>query len=154
MKLVTCHPFRSLHQEISHMFDSGQVVRHATYATNNSETGSVESDTWQPRIGVGETEQAVLVTAELPGVSPDAVKVSIEDHLLKISGEKNSVAESSTPIKWYRNERAFGKFERAFRLPETIDVNGITASNRDGVLTLTLPKQAKTQPREIAISAG
>ncbi len=135
-------------------FHPRQMARRATPMTTDKETLATESATWQPRVDVGETEQAVLIAVELPGVSADKVTVSIEENLLKISGEKNGVTESTPPIRWHRNERAFGKFERAFRLSDTIDVNGITASNRDGVLTLTLPKQTKAQPREIAITAG
>lgn len=135
-------------------FHPRPMARRATPMTTNNETRAAASATWQPRVDVSETEQAVLIAVELPGVPADKVTVSIEENLLKVSGEKNSVTESTPTVRLHRNERAFGKFERAFRLSDTIDVNGITASNRDGVLTLTLPKQTKAQPREIAIVAG
>lgn len=131
-------------------------MRSAFSAANAPDCNAAKSgdgQTWQPRFDVGETERAILITAELPGVSPEHVKVSIDESLLKVSGEKRGSHEPSTTIRQYHTERNFGKFERVFRLPETIDVNGITASNKDGVLTLTLPKQPKAQPREIAISA-
>jgi HSP20 family protein len=109
---------------------------------------------WHPTVDIRETEEAFVVTAELPGIAPANVRVGIENTLLKISGEKKDEAKGREGVQRYRSERAYGKFERTFRLPRTVDAERINASYSDGVLTVTLPKLPIAQPREIPVGVS
>lgn len=105
-----------------------------------------------PALNVGHTPQAVEVYAFLPGVAPDSVEVQIEKGLLSIAGERvplgNGQGEKSTA---HIEERFTGRFRRVISLPDDIDANAVQASCRDGVLHVTVPRQAAAQPRRITI---
>lgn len=105
-----------------------------------------------PALNVGHTPQAVEVYAFLPGVAPDSVDVQIEKGLLSIAGERaptgNGQGEKSTA---HIEERFAGRFRRVISLPDDIDANAVQASCRDGVLHVTIPRQAAAQPRRITI---
>jgi HSP20 family protein len=106
-----------------------------------------------PPIDAYRTPEGLVVTAELPGVSPDQVEVSVQEGVLTISGQREpstEVAEDS----WVRRERAYGSFERSFSLPEGTDPSKITASFEHGVLELTIPEPAERQPQRIQVSTG
>eukprot|EP01093_Parvamoeba_rugata_P000908 TRINITY_DN1111_c0_g4_i1.p1 TRINITY_DN1111_c0_g4~~TRINITY_DN1111_c0_g4_i1.p1 ORF type:complete len:168 (-),score=35.98 TRINITY_DN1111_c0_g4_i1:994-1497(-) len=105
-----------------------------------------------PRIDVHETDDHIELSAELPGVEQDDVDVSVLEGVLTITGEKKSTRESNEGARVI--ERSYGSFKRSFRLNDTIDVDNITASFKNGVLVLTLPKVAeqKPEPRKITVS--
>jgi HSP20 family protein len=105
---------------------------------------------WVPAVDVFEDADAIRIIAEVPGVSPDDVKISHESNVLTIHGTKQQVAEERTE-RAHRYERAHGAFERRFNLPTTVDANGITANYEHGVLTVTLPKVEKARPRQIQV---
>jgi HSP20 family protein len=105
---------------------------------------------WVPAVDVSEDANAIRIVAEVPGVSPEDVKISHEDNVLTIQGTKQqAVLENSERL--YRDERTYGAFARSFTLPATIDSNGIKASYQHGVLTVTLPKVEKARPRQIPV---
>jgi HSP20 family protein len=108
---------------------------------------------WVPAVDIFEDANAIRIVAEVPGVSPDNVKISHEDNVLTIHGTKQQVAEESTE-RVHRYERTYGAFERSFTLPATVDVNGIKAGYEHGVLTVTLPKVEKARPREIQVQVA
>ena len=111
------------------------------------------ADSWAPRVDIREEKDAVLLNAEVPGVSMDDVHVELENGVLTISGEKKAeVTESESGI--YRSERVYGVFKRAFRVPDTIDADKIAAEYVNGVLKLTLPKRPETAPRKISVKEG
>ncbi len=98
-----------------------------------------------PRVDAYETEDKVVLELEIPGVKKDELKVTVEDGVLKISGEKKT--ERDEKGRNYRIvERSFGKFERAFIIPDYVDVNNILAKYNDGVLTLEMPKKKEEKP--------
>ncbi|XP_024528439.1 16.9 kDa class I heat shock protein 3-like [Selaginella moellendorffii] len=98
-----------------------------------------------------ETPEAHIFKADLPGVSREEVKISMEDgRTLQISGERKK-HESDESDKWHRVERSHGSFLRKFRLPESANVEAIKATVEHGVLTVTIPKIPKPQPRTIQI---
>lgn len=98
-----------------------------------------------PALEMTETKTAYKVTAELPGIEPEAVEVSVEGDLLRIAGEKKSEREEDE--KGYRiSERSFGSFERVVRLPVAAQPEKIKARFRNGVLTITIPKDGKAPP--------
>jgi HSP20 family protein len=105
---------------------------------------------WLPVVDIFEEANALRIMAELPGVKPEDVKISVENNVLTISGMKNQVAEEKAE-KVHRYERIYGSFERSFTLPATVDPEHIKATYAAGVLTLMLPKVEKAKPRQIKI---
>jgi HSP20 family protein len=113
------------------------------------ESGSITS-AWHPAVDVFEDKDAVKIVAELPGVKPDDVKLSLESNLLTIRGEKKQEAEERSE-RVHRYERSYGSFERAFALPSTVDGEKISAEYQNGILTVTVPKAERARPREIPV---
>jgi HSP20 family protein len=116
------------------------------------ESGSITS-AWHPACDVFEDKDAVKIAAELPGVKPEDVKLSLENNLLTIRGEKKQEAEERSE-RVHRYERSYGSFERAFVLPSTVDGEKIAAEYRNGVLTVAVPKAERARPREIPVHAA
>jgi len=105
---------------------------------------------WVPAVDVFEEPESIRIVAEVPGVKPEDVKISLEGNVLTIHGTKQQVAEERTQ-QVHRYERAYGAFERSFTLPATVDAAGIKATYEHGVLTITLPKVEKARPRQIDV---
>ncbi|MBA3893738.1 MAG: Hsp20/alpha crystallin family protein [Gemmatimonadales bacterium] len=120
-----------------------------TWPLTQDESGAITS-AWHPAVDVFEDKDAVRIVAELPGVSPEDVKLSLENNLLIIRGEKKQEAEERNE-RVHRYERSYGSFERAFMLPATVDGEKIAAEYRNGVLTVTVPKAERARPREIPV---
>jgi HSP20 family protein len=107
--------------------------------------------TWVPPVDVLEEPTAIRITAEVPGIAPKDLKISLEHNLLTVSGTKQQVAEERTE-KVHRYERSYGTFARTFTLPTSVDAGAITASYDQGVLTVTLPKAEAARPRQIDVT--
>jgi HSP20 family protein len=105
---------------------------------------------WMPVVDIFEEANALRIIAEVPGVKPADVKISVENNVLTIQGMKEQVAEEKAE-KVHRFERTYGAFERSFTLPATVDPEHIKATYMAGVLTLILPKVEKAKPRQIKI---
>jgi HSP20 family protein len=105
---------------------------------------------WIPACDVLEEADAVKIVAELPGVRPDDVQISVEDGVLTVRGQKRQRAEERTE-RVHRYERTYGLFERSFRVPETVDADSIRATYENGVLTIALPKVERAKPRQIQV---
>ncbi len=106
-----------------------------------------------PPVDIFEEADAIRIMAEVPGVKPEDVKISVEGNVLTINASKQQVAEERTE-RAHRYERTYGAFERRFTLPTTVDANAIKASYEHGVLTVTLPKVEKAKPRQIAVQVA
>ncbi len=118
--------------------------------------GVAAEPSWSPRCDVTEREDAIVVAAELPGVQPGDMEVTVADGVLTIRGEKRSEREETAQGRAYR-ERFFGSFERSLAIPQEVDADRIEAHLKDGVLEVVLPKRAPTpkEPaRKIEIRAG
>jgi HSP20 family protein len=102
---------------------------------------------------VFEDKDAVKIVAEVPGVPPEDVKISLENNVLTIRGEKKQQAEERNE-RVHRYERTYGSFERSFALPRTVDPEKIQAGYQNGVLTVSVPKAEKARPREIPIQVS
>jgi HSP20 family protein len=111
------------------------------------------SASWVPPVDIFEEPEAIRITAEIPGVKPDDVKISLENNVLTIHGSKQQVAEERTE-RVHRYERTYGEFDRSFTLPATVDANAIKAGYEHGVLTVTLPKVEKAKPRQIEVQVA
>jgi HSP20 family protein len=105
---------------------------------------------WTPPVDIFEQDNEIRIMAELPGVKPEHVKLSVEGNVLTLSGTKEQSAEERTE-RVHRYERTYGAFERTFTLPTSIDASNIKASYAHGVLTVTLPKVEKAKPRQIQV---
>ncbi len=105
---------------------------------------------WTPRVDIIEEENRYEVTADLPGVNKEDVKVEIRDNVLTLRGEKKIEEEKKN--KNYRlSERFYGEFTRTFTLPENVNKDAIDAEYRDGVLHLSIPKTEKAKPKQIEV---
>ena len=108
---------------------------------------------WMPAVDVIEAGDHFELRAELPGVSQEDVKISVEDNVLTISGEKNVETEDGGH-NYHYVERSGGKFERSFQLPKTVETDKTQAAYKEGMLTISLPKVEEAKPKEIEIKVG
>ncbi|HXW96718.1 MAG TPA: Hsp20/alpha crystallin family protein [Gemmatimonadales bacterium] len=108
---------------------------------------------WMPATDIFEDAEGIKIVEELPGVTPDDVKITIENNTLTIRGEKRQKAEEKA-TKVHRYERAYGLFERSFALPTSVDTEKVTAKFEHGVLTVSVPKAEKAKPREISVKVS
>ena len=113
--------------------------------------GAFINTDWVPPVNVEETADSILVTAELPGVSPDAVEIQVEENVLTIRGEKHE--EEDAERHMHISERITGSFSRSFTLPRKVDVDGITAEFGDGLLNIGIPKAPEVRARRIEVKA-
>ena len=110
----------------------------------------VATSAWVPAVDVFEDKESLKIVAELPGLKPEDVKITMENNTLTLRGEKKQIAEEKTE-RVHRYERTYGSFERAFALPTTVDPEKIMASYANGILTITIPKAERARPREIPV---
>jgi HSP20 family protein len=108
---------------------------------------------FDPKVNISETETDLIITAEVPGMSSDELKVDISGARLTLRGEKRTENEESG-THYHRIERSYGTFSRSFTLPSYVRSEEINASYKDGVLTLTLPKEEKALPKTIPIKVS
>lgn len=106
---------------------------------------------WAPRVDVEETDKEILVKADLPGIDPKAVEISIENGILTVRGERKEEKEERKK-NYHRTERFAGSFYRAIPLPPGADAEKVTATSSNGVVTVTVPKTAAAQPKKIAVT--
>ncbi|MCZ6573785.1 MAG: Hsp20/alpha crystallin family protein [Planctomycetota bacterium] len=114
--------------------------------------GSV-ADGFHPALDVSETDDAVVVRAEVPGVDPQEIEVSVHGDILELRGEKKQ-QEEPKETGYYRVERSYGSFRRSLKLPAKVDAENVEAKAKDGILTLTLPKREDAKPRRIKVKAA
>jgi HSP20 family protein len=115
--------------------------------------GGALTAAWSPSCDIFEDTTAVKIVAEIPGVNPEDVKLSIENNYLTIRGEKRQQAEENGE-RVHRYERSYGAFERTFALPSTIDPDRIEARVEHGLLPVVLPKAERARPREIQVKVS
>jgi HSP20 family protein len=114
---------------------------------------SVVTSTLFAPTDVSEDENALQITMELPGVNPDNVRLSLENNVLTIRGEKQQVFDENNE-RVHRSERVYGVFERTFVLPSTVDPDQIEARFENGVLVVRIPKAERARPREIQLTSS
>ncbi len=149
MAIVRWEPFRDLlttQDRFNRLFNE-------TFPSFFGSDRPVATASWIPAVDVYETDQSVVLKAELPGVDPNDVEARVEDGTLYLKGERkfeNEVKEEN----YQRVERAYGSFTRTFALPSSVDADKVAAEYKDGVLTLTLPKREEATPRTIKINVS
>jgi len=110
------------------------------------------SGAWVPPVDVAETQEKIIVRAEVPGMNQDDIQIEFENGLLSIRGERKLLKEEG--VTFHRVERTFGNFSRSFTLPRTIEPEKISASYRDGVLQIEVPKKEEAKPKQIRIAVN
>jgi len=141
--LITMSDFRN---EMNRLFE-GFFSRSPT---GPSWFESTEPGSWTPAIDLSESGTQIHVRAELPGIDPKDVEVSVSEDRLLISGEKKSVSEGSAD-GWTHRESHFGSFSRAITLPEAVDSSKVTAKYDKGVLTVELTKSPSSAARKVLV---
>ncbi len=136
---------RSFQDEMNRMFD--QFFRGGT-----GEEAGWGVRTWAPPVDLYETDDALILKAELPGMSKDDVSVEVHRNTLLLRGERKHEAEVKED-RYHRVERAYGTFQRSFVLPTVVDQEHVQASYKDGILELRLPKSEAAKPKRIAITS-
>ena len=111
----------------------------------------VSNRTWMPSVNIRETEQAFFVEAELPGLTKKDIDITLENNMLKLSGERRFEKDTNEE-SYHRVERSYGSFLRTFSLPSQVNAESVKASFKDGVLTIEVPKAEEAKPRKIAIN--
>jgi HSP20 family protein len=106
---------------------------------------------WAPALDVHEDKDNFIVRTELPGLKREDIEVSLQDGALIISGERK-VEEKREGVEVHRQERFYGKFQRALTLPAPVAADKVKAQYKDGVLTITLPKTEEAKPKQIDVS--
>jgi HSP20 family protein len=121
------------------------------------EQGSAEGSTataeWAPAVDIKEEAGKFVLHADIPGVKPEEIDISMEAGVLTIKGEKNT--EATTEKENYKRvERTYGSFYRRFSLPDTANAEAISAASKNGVLVITIPKREAVQPKKISVSSA
>ena len=118
---------------------------------NDTSTGATAD--WSPNVDIEEYADKFVLYADVPGVDPASIEVTLEKGVLTLSGAREASVEK-TGVERRRVERTSGRFHRRFTLPDTVDADSVSASGRNGVLEVVIPKRAQVQPRRIAVNAG
>jgi HSP20 family protein len=147
MILVRRNPF----EPIITMCDEMHRRFHESVGQVRSDGATGATGIWEPPVDVYETDDAIVLQVELPGVSKDAVTVELQEHTIRLSGERTR-EPVVTGGQYHREEGRYGAFQRAFRMPTIVDEAKIQATYTDGVLALRLPKQATATPQAIPIT--
>ena len=147
MALVRWDPARevdSLQSEMNRLFDT-------FFGGQTRPNGGARR--WVPAMDLGETDDHLVLRADLPGLGEDDVNIEIKDNVLTVSGERRAEHEEKSE-GFYRVERAYGGFSRSLSLPDGVDASAVTASFDKGVLEVRVPKPAQRKPHRVEIGAG
>jgi HSP20 family protein len=145
MAIVRFEPFRDL---LTSQREYVRLLKEA-FSPMSGET-EVSTRSWAPPVDIYETEDAIVLKAELPGIDPKDVEVRVEDNTLYLKGERNYEKDVNEQ-NYHRVERSYGSFARSFSLPNSIDAEKVKAEYKDGLLTLTMPKREEAKPKTIKI---
>lgn len=143
-ELVTNDPFRALQQRFNRVF--GETGLFAFPPDENLSFAA-----WSPACDIFETADEIVVKAELPGIKKEDVKLTIENNILTLRGERKFEAETKKE-NYFRVEQSYGEFSRSFTLPVSIDFKNVTADFKDGVLKVKLPKREEAKPKAIEVN--
>ena len=108
---------------------------------------------WTPAVDIAETDNELVLKADVPGVKLEDINIEVENGTLSLSGNRSYSTEQNKG-GYHRQERFYGSFHRAFVLPETVDLERVEAGYENGVLTITLPKKEIAKPRTIKVGVN
>jgi HSP20 family protein len=145
MAIIRWDPFRdlvTLRDKMNRLFEE-------TF-TGRGEKKDLVSGTWSPSVDIYETENALVLSAEVPGMKEDEIEIKIEDNTLILQGERKFEKETKEE-NYHRIERSYGSFYRSFTLPNSIDQDKIQAVHENGVLKITMPKKPELKPKKVKV---
>lgn len=145
MAIIRWDPFRdliTLREKMNRLFEEA--------FTSRGEEKDLVASTWSPSVDIYETENALVLAAEVPGIDEKDIEIKIEDNTLSLKGERKFEKETKEE-NYHRIERAYGSFFRSFTLPHYIDQDKIKAEHENGVLKITMPKKPELKPRKVKI---
>lgn len=140
------NPFHQFHEEMDRLFD--QAFRGfgvSPFGLNQPPLPRLADGMLRPTLDLGASEKEYTITVEIPGVDEKDVKLEIANDTLTIRGEKKQEKEEHEK-NYYRMERSYGSFQRVLSLPEDVNQDGVKASFKNGILTVTLPRKALPKP--------
>jgi HSP20 family protein len=149
MAVVKWDPLRELEEMADRLNRVISRPETGTLSHNGQEAMAVPD--WIPTVDISETEAEYAIHAELPGVKKEAVKVTMENGVLTIQGERTQ-EQTESGRRHHRIERAYGRFVRSFTVPDTVDAGKVRAAYADGMLHLHLPKSEKAKPKQIEVT--
>ena len=129
-----------------------QLQRELERAHEGNGEGSIATAEWAPAVDIKEETDKFVLQADIPGVKPEDIDVSMEDGVLTIKGEKKTEAKVEKE-NYKRVERTYGSFYRRFSLPDTANPDAISAKSKNGVLEITIPKREAVQPKKINVTS-
>jgi len=136
---------------MTYMITPNRISREMNRAFNQFFGGpDGECCAFNPRVNIRETENDVTLTFEVPGISKDDIKVTVENNVLTVSGERTFI-EKDEKTTYLRNEIATGKFSRSFTLPQTIATEKIGADYHQGLLTISMSRKEEAKPKQIEV---
>jgi len=145
MAIIRWDPFRdliTLREKMNRLFEDAFAAR--------GEEKDLMASTWTPSVDIYETENEVVLTAEVPGIEDKNIEIKIEDNTLSIKGERTLEKETKEE-NYHRIERAYGSFYRSFTIPHNVDQDKIQAEHESGVLKITMPKKPELKPQKVKI---
>lgn len=145
MAIIRWDPMRdmvTLREKMNRMFEDA--------FTGKGEDKELAPSTWAPAVDIFETENEIVMTAEVPGIDEKDIEIKIEDNTLTLRGERKFSTETKEE-NYHRLERSYGSFYRAFTVPNSIDAENIRAEHENGVLRVTMPKKQELKPRTVKI---
>jgi len=146
MTIVKWDPFRNvaaLQDRINRIFDE-------SFSRTADLDDDISMSAWKPLVDIYETDEAIILKAELPGIKKEDVSVEVKDNVITLKGVRTEEKEIKEK-NYYRKERAFGTFSRAFNLQHRIQPDKIKARFKDGVLKIEIPKPEEEKPKQITV---
>lgn len=110
----------------------------------------IPSGLWTPAVDIYETDDAIILEAELPGMNEKDIDVRVEDNVLTIKGERK-IEQERKEENYYRMERYYGTFQRSFTLPSNLETDKIKAEYKKGILKVVMPKKEQAKPKQIKV---
>ena len=148
MAIARWNPYR----DMMTVRDEMNRVFNEFFGHGGQDEGTWYAGAWSPPVDIYETDEALIMKAELPGFSKDDISIELKENTLIMRGERRRQDEVKEG-NYHRMERVYGAFQRSFLLPTTVEQDKVKASYKDGILELHLPKVPAAQPKRIAVSA-
>lgn len=149
MNVVRYEPWgvlRRFHDDVNQLFGESR-----TGSVAEGDHSSIVTSNWTPAVDIKEEDERFVLEADIPGVDPKSIEVTMDNGVLTIKGERKHESEKEAN-GYKRVERSYGTFYRRFSLPDSADAERVTAKGKDGVLEVSIPKLEKVQPRKITVS--
>jgi HSP20 family protein len=145
MAIIRWDPFRdlvTLRERMNRLFEDA--------FTSRGEEKDLVASSWSPSVDIYETENEIVLTAEIPGVDEKNIEIKLEDNTLSLKGERKLEKETKEE-NYHRIERSYGSFYRSFTLPRNIDQDNIKAESENGILRISMPKKPELKPKKVKI---